>query len=53
MCTLAMPLAAAMRADSPCSTSRGALPVVRALADYLCTELPRITEMDGADSRES
>ncbi len=29
-------------------TSRGALPVVRALTEHLCTELPRITEMDGA-----
>ena len=29
-------------------TSRGGLPVVRALTDYLCTELPRITEMDSA-----
>lgn len=29
-------------------TSRGALPVVRALAEHLCAELPRVTEMDGA-----
>ena len=28
--------------------SRGALPVVHALTEHLCTELPRITEMDGA-----
>lgn len=33
-------------------TSRGALPVVRALAEYLCTELPLITEMDGAARQE-
>lgn len=33
-------------------TSRGALPVVRALTEYLCTELPRITEMDGAARQE-
>ena len=29
-------------------TSRGALPVVRALTEHLCAELPRITETDGA-----
>lgn len=33
-------------------TSRGALPVVRALAEHLCAELPRITEMDGAACQE-
>ncbi len=32
-------------------TNRGALPVVRALAEHLCAELPRITEMDGQEPR--
>jgi len=34
-------------------TSRGALPVVRALTEHLCAELPRITERGGADQLES
>ena len=33
-------------------TSRGALPVVQALAEHLTKELPRITEMDGAPRQE-
>lgn len=33
-------------------TSRGALPAVRALADYLCAEFPRATEMGGASRHE-
>jgi DNA-binding transcriptional LysR family regulator len=34
-------------------TSRGALPVVRALADHLAEELPRVTEMDEAAPSET
>ncbi|MEM7515900.1 MAG: LysR substrate-binding domain-containing protein [Planctomycetota bacterium] len=33
--------------------SRGALPVVQALAEHLCTELPPVTEMDDASRQES
>ena len=34
-------------------TSRGALPVVRALTEHLCKELPPITEWNGAHPRDS
>jgi len=34
-------------------TSRGTLPIVRALAEHICTELPRITETDSAARGES
>ena len=33
-------------------TNRGSLPVVLALTEHLCRELPRITEMDGTARRE-
>jgi DNA-binding transcriptional LysR family regulator len=48
MCVLPDWLAADAQISLLEPTSRGALPAVRALAEYLCTELPRITEMGDA-----
>ena len=48
VCVLPEWLAADARISLLKPTSRGALPVVRALTEYLCAELPLVTEMDGA-----
>ena len=52
MCVLPDWLAADAQISLLKPTSRGSLPVVRALTEYLCAELPRVTEMDGAAHQE-